>query len=272
MIQDHPTSEHPAWRLIGQEVLGLAATAALYPFGLRPSRRRTARSAEQRSVVLIHGYMANRSTLFPVEAWLRMRGVKQVLSFDYASSRGVEAGARALREYLRRHVRGGRVDLVCHSLGGLVARVYLQELGGARRVDRCVTLGTPHRGTYNAYWLTSRVGGELRPDSALLRRLEASRANAAGVRFLSLVAGSDNLVIPRVFAGHERELHFADVGHLSMLFSPRVLATVADFLCAEPEPVAEVPAAAGSQRYSTSGSLSGAGLTPNATARNPRFS
>lgn len=236
MIQDHPVSEHPAWRLIGQEALGLVASAALYPFGLRSSRRRTARSAEQRTVVLIHGYMANRSNLFPVEAWLRMRGVKQVLSFNYRSGDGVEPAAQALRDYLRRHVRGGRVDLVCHSLGGLVARVYLQELGGARRVDRCVTLGTPHRGTYNAYWLTSRVGSELRPDSPLLRRLEATRAKAERVEFLSIVAGSDNLVIPRVFSGHERELHFADVGHVSMLFSPRVLGTIAEFLGAGAEP------------------------------------
>ena len=44
------------------------------------------------------------------------------------------------------------------------------------------------------------------------------------------MAGADNLVIPRVFSGHERDLYFADVGHLSMLFSPRVLATIAEFL------------------------------------------
>lgn len=230
MIQDHPVSEQPAWRLIGREALGFVAAAALYPFGIADTRARTPRRADQRTVVLVHGYLANRSTLFPVAAWLRLCGVKQVLTYNYRSSRGVEQAAHGLRDFLRRRVRGGRVDLVCHSLGGLVARVYLQELGGARRVDRCVTLGTPHRGTYNAYWLLSRVGGELRPDSTLLRRLEASRANAARVQFLSVVAGSDNLVIPRVFSGHEGELHFADVGHVSMLFSPRVLATVAEFL------------------------------------------
>ena len=50
------------------------------------------------------------------------------------------------------------------------------------------------------------------------------------MRYLSLVAGSDNLVVPRVFAGHEREIHVPDLGHVSMLFSPRVLRMVADFL------------------------------------------
>ncbi len=230
MIQDYRASERPAWHSIAQEALGVAAAAALFPFGIKRPRRRTPRQPNQRTVVLIHGYLTNRSALFPVAAYLRLRGVKQILSFNYSSSTGVEQAALTLRGYLRRHVRGGRIDLVCHSLGGLVARVYIQELGGARRVDRCVTLGTPHRGTYNSYWLNSRVGSELRPDSPLLSRLHGSRANASNVRFLSLTAGSDNLVVPRVFASHERVIHVPDLGHVSMLFSPRILRMVADAL------------------------------------------
>lgn len=230
MIQDYGVSERPAWYLIGQELLGVTAAAALYPFGIQRSSRRTPREPDQRTIVLVHGYLANRSTLYPLAAYLRLRGAKQVLSFNYSSTLGVEQAARALREYLRRHVQGGRIDLVCHSLGGLVARLYIQELGGARRVDQCITLGTPHRGTYNSYWLNSRVGDELRPDSSLLSRLNGSRPGDSRVRFLSLIAGSDTLVVPRVFASHEREVHLPDLGHVSMLFSPRVLRTVADSL------------------------------------------
>ena len=127
-------------------------------------------------------------------------------------------------------MRGGRIDLVCHSLGGLVARTWLQELGGARRVDRCITLGTPHQGTYNAYWLASRVGRELRPDSELLARLEASRPCAQQVRFTSIVAGSDNIVVPRVFSANDEIVHLPDLGHVGLLFSPRVFRTVGELL------------------------------------------
>src|SRR5262245_50881162 len=158
------------------------------PFGIRSPRRRTPRARDQRTVVLVHGYLANRSTLFPLAAYLRLRGVKQILHFDFDSRAGVERAACGLREFLRRHVRGGRIDLVGHSLGGLVARVYVEALGGARRVDRCITLGTPHRGTYNSYWLWSRVGGEPRPDSRLLVRLADSTPAVRSVRFLSLIA------------------------------------------------------------------------------------
>ncbi len=242
MIQDYPASTQPVWRLLAQEALAFAAAAALFPFGIRRPRRRTPRQPDQRTVVLVHGYLANRSTLFPLAAYLRLRGMRQVLSFNYASSAGIERAALDLREYLRRHVRGGRIDLVCHSLGGLVARVYLQELGGSRRVDRCITLGTPHRGTYNSYWVWSRVGAELRPDSPLLSRLQASRSNASGVRFVSFVAGSDNLVVPRVFANHEHEVHLPDLGHVSMLFSPRVLRLIADHLTPSEAPAGDARA------------------------------
>ncbi len=108
--------------------------------------------------------------------------------------------------------------------------MYLEQLGGARRVDRCITLGTPHRGTYNAYWLASRVGRELRPDSALLERLAASQANGSRVRFTTIVAGSDNIVIPRVFAAGDDLIYVPHLGHLGMLFSPSVFRAVADRL------------------------------------------
>src|SRR5205823_12521155 len=98
---------------------------------------------------------------------------------------------------------------------------------GARRVDRCIMLGAPLSGTYNAYWLTSRVGRELRPGSPLLRRLEATREAAGSVRFSSIVAGSDNIVIPRVFSAAEGELiHVPDLGHMGLLFSPAVFRAV----------------------------------------------
>jgi triacylglycerol esterase/lipase EstA (alpha/beta hydrolase family) len=124
-------------------------------------------------------------------------------------------------------VRGGSIDLVCHSLGGLVARVYVQQLGGARRVNQCITLGTPHHGTYMSYWVPSRVGRELRPDSPLVARLRALRQQTQAVRFLSIVAESDGLIVPRVFATHEEVVRVPDMGHSGMLFSPRVFRIIA---------------------------------------------
>lgn len=229
-VNDYPPSRRPTWRLVAEELLAAGAAGLLYPFGILGDKRRTPRQREQRTVVLVHGFLANRSTLMPLAAYLRMQGMGQQLFFNYASTAGVEAAARALRDFLRRRVRGGRIDLVCHSMGGVVSRVYIQQLGGARRVDACVTLCTPHRGTYNSYWVPSRVGRDLRPDSPLMARLHETRQQAEQVRFLSIAAGADNIVIPRVYAAHNEEVCIPDVGHLGILFSPRVFRLVHDHL------------------------------------------
>jgi pimeloyl-ACP methyl ester carboxylesterase len=43
-----------------------------------------------------------------------------------------------------------KLILVCHSMGGLVARYFCEHLGGAAEVRRIFTFGTPHRGSLKA--------------------------------------------------------------------------------------------------------------------------
>lgn len=231
VISDFPTQvEHPG-RLIAFEALANLSALLLYPFGFRSSNRRTARAKDQKTIVFVHGYLSNPSCFLPLAGYLRARGHSRTLAYRYPAHIGIEQAAIGLRDYLKSHVRGGRIDLVCHSLGGLVARVYLQNLGGTRRVDSCVTLGTPHRGTYSAYWLWSRVGRELRPDSDVIARIRSTASRAKSVRFLSVTAGSDNIVLPRVFAKCENDTFYVPkLGHMGLLFSPQVFHKIHSFL------------------------------------------
>jgi pimeloyl-ACP methyl ester carboxylesterase len=230
---EDPSPPGRAGQTIGREALALVGATLLYPFGWISRPKRLPRLAEQRTVVLIHGYLANPSCFTALQCYLRLRGHRQILSYRYRPGDSVEASAIGLKAFLKSHVRGGRIDLVCHSLGGLVAAVYLSELGGARRVDRCITLGTPHRGTYNAYWILGRIGRDLRPGSTLLRRLRAARVKSRRVLFTSIVGAADNIILPRAFAaGRDRRdtVVLPEIGHMGLLFSPVVFRVVADRL------------------------------------------
>ena len=58
----------------------------------------------------------------------------------------------------------GRVIVVAHSMGGLVARYWMGPLGGWRVCRALITLGTPHRGAPKALdWVVGgvRVGGRV---------------------------------------------------------------------------------------------------------------
>lgn len=58
-----------------------------------------------------------------------------------------------------------KIDLVGHSLGGLVARSYLQEYSPDGLVDQIITLGSPHQGITEAY--KAWAGGDLPEDGAM---------------------------------------------------------------------------------------------------------
>ncbi len=85
--------------------------------------------------------------------------VRQVVKFPYdwrASNRwaahALDAKVRPLLHDWRNGPGGAdaKLWLVCHSMGGLVARYFLEHLGGAEITRRLVTIGTPHRGAPKA--------------------------------------------------------------------------------------------------------------------------
>jgi hypothetical protein len=227
MVRDYPASEQPVWRLVAQEAAAFAAAGLLLPFGLRGTRAHTPRRRDQRTIVLVHGYMANRSTLLPLAAYLRMLGLGPVLiRLPLGRRRGggrdpaarLAAAARARRSTSSATAWAGSWrGPTCRSSAARAAST------AASRSARRTAAPTTPTGCGRAWAATA-------PDSALLARLDASRGAAEGVHFVSIVAGSDNLVLPRVFAAHEEEVVVSDLGHLAMLFSPTVLKHVADEL------------------------------------------
>jgi pimeloyl-ACP methyl ester carboxylesterase len=218
-------------RAIVREGLSYLAHGVLWPLGRRRAAVPPAAGRETRTVVFVHGLGANRAGFLPLQTYLRALGHRWQYAVNIRRAGSVEALALQLRHDLRRAVRGGRIDLVAHSLGGLVSRYYLQQLGGARRVDRLITLGTPHGGTHAANFLPSRLVRQLLPDGPFIRHLNALPP-PAGVQVTSLVAGRDLLVQPTEAArcpfGNARR--FDDLGHVELLFRPTVFSEVARIL------------------------------------------
>jgi len=206
----------------------MLAHGVLMPFGVRCTRPKRERHREQRTVVFVHGLATNRSGFFPLQAYLRLQGHDRQLAFNYRSAGSIERQARRLKVAIDESVGGGRIDLVAHSLGGLVSRCYLQLLGGARRVDRLITLGTPHHGTHAANFLPSAFVRQLLPDSAFLQYLNAHPVPER-LRATSIVAGRDLLIQPVDSARCPFGEHvvFEDLGHVELLFRPRVFSEIA---------------------------------------------
>jgi pimeloyl-ACP methyl ester carboxylesterase len=100
-------------------------------------------------VVLVHGFLGDRTNFRAVEQALMARGVTNTAYFEYAPRLDWPRLATRLRraiEEIRVTTGVRRVDVVGHSLGGLVAR-YLVDADPVAPIRRLVTLGAPYFGT-----------------------------------------------------------------------------------------------------------------------------
>jgi len=116
-------------------------------------------------VMLIHGFLGG------AETWARFAGHLREHRFDSVVSeyftRGkkddsIPAQSRLLGEYIEGQVRDyaragivlGRVDIVAHSMGGVISRYYAEKMD-ATNVRRILMVGTPNHGVS---YLSTRVG------------------------------------------------------------------------------------------------------------------
>lgn len=149
-------------------------------------------------IVLVHGLGGNRGTWWPLRAYLMAHGQRRIFAMGYEEG-SIEEHAGTLRGFIERVkiVTGEeRVDIVAHSLGGVIARYAIQRLGTADSVRTLITLATPHQGTYAAHYANTPLTVPLRPDSPLIRDLNAEDPTGFGVRIVCVCSDRDVYVVP----------------------------------------------------------------------------
>jgi len=69
---------------------------------------------------------------------------REIYFFNYDWRKSNEYNAKELHKFI--NSLGTEVDLVCHSMGGLVASSYYEKYGLNGKVDKIITCGTPYEG------------------------------------------------------------------------------------------------------------------------------
>ena len=170
-------------------------------------------------VVMVHGLDCDKSNWRALTKLLAGEGY-QVAYFTYPSDQPIADSA----EFFGRHLAGLRQTLpktplhvLAHSMGGLVARTYIEGPDYCGGVDRLILLATPNAGSdwakyrlaleaqehyslskhepkWRWTWLITdglgEAGTDLKPGSKFLKELNA-RPRRDGVRY-TIVAGSKN--------------------------------------------------------------------------------
>jgi pimeloyl-ACP methyl ester carboxylesterase len=161
--------------------------------------------------MLVHGFLGSRTNFRAIEDALAVRGVVNFAHFEYRPRLDWPRLATRLGhaiDDLRNRTGVRKVDVIGHSLGGLVAR-YLVDMRADAPVRRLVTIGAPY------------FGARLPPNE------------------LAIFGASDPLIpVPHpAYAPHGPHLHpggrcvvVPDCGHWGLLAHDRVLHEVARFL------------------------------------------
>jgi triacylglycerol lipase len=240
------------------ESVWVAAHVATYPLGLLRERQRNVdrygyedlrprqrgllvRDVEAAGtpILQLHGMIDNRAIFALLTRKLRGHGFHRVVTLNYSPvTNDIRVAAQELAGEIEALVaRTGfeRIHVVGHSLGGLIARYYVQRLGGDARVHTLVTLGTPHQGSFAAHLVPAKLGRQLRPGSDLFAEL-SNPARGCTTRHVAFWSDLDQLILPHDNARlvhpdlHVRNVLVHGVGHLSLPINTRVAREVAQVL------------------------------------------
>jgi len=220
-----PGRWQPVLRTMLRETLVLAHLVPLWPLGLLPCPVRRM-PPETVPIVMVHGLFQNRICWWWMARRLRRLGHRHVICFNLSPWHNVESATELLAKQIDRlrHRHGiRRVALVTHSMGGMLARNYVQRRGGADKVATLVQLAAPNQGSKLAPFAVTPLGLSLLPGSDFLQRLAAATL-PDGCPVTSIYSRDDNMVLPAScgYLPEARNIELDGLGHSSVLFNERV--------------------------------------------------
>ena len=192
---------------------------------------------QQNPVLLVHGINDTGAVFNKMASYLREQGLS-VHTVDLVPNNGAEVLdklAQQVANYTSTTFEAKQpFDLVGFSMGGLVSRYYIQRLGGIDRVQRFITISSPHKGTIVAYgtWLAGAV--QMRPNSDFINDLNSDVEMLKQLNFTSIWTPYDLMILPAESSqlGIDKEVILPVILHPLMLTDIRALRIVAKALIA----------------------------------------
>jgi pimeloyl-ACP methyl ester carboxylesterase len=195
-----------------------------------------------RPVVFVAGLGGTRGNFLPLRWLLWLAGRRRTYALACDTTQTIDRMAVGFAAFVQQVVRrnklppGAKVDVVAHSMGGLIARLAIEDERVRSRIGTLVTMGTPHSGSHLARFGAFANAINLRPESAVVARLEAQvpwRGPPSQPRLVCLWSRADVIVLPAGSARVEgaENVELTGFTHYSYLLdptaAPRLLAALA---------------------------------------------
>lgn len=170
-------------------------------------------------VLLIHGLDDTIRIFDRMAPFLQAHG-RKVHAIGLTPSNGdvgLEHLAQQVADYVATSFAADQsLDLIGFSMGGIVSRYYLQRLGGLCRVQRFISLASPHHGTWTAYCRQNIGARQMRPNSPFLQDLNQDVQALAAISVTSIWTPMDLMIIP----AHSSELPIGQNLQIPVAYHP----------------------------------------------------
>ncbi|MFI0231744.1 esterase/lipase family protein [Streptomyces sp. NPDC017086] len=181
-------------------LLAVLAAVALAAFGM--SGTAGAAADGRTPVVFVHGFTGNATNWVTAEAVFRADGYSSgdLFTYDYNWSQSNAVSAAGLAAYVRGVLAttGARqVDIVNHSMGGIVSDWYIKKLGGQPYVRHLASIAGANHGTTAAgACLVNLSCVEMFPGSAFLATLNAGDETPGDTQYATWYSPCDGVILP----------------------------------------------------------------------------
>ncbi len=105
-----------------------------------------------------------------------------------------------IREIRRDH-QTEEVDIVAHSMGGLISRAYIRYLQGETTTKRVITFESPHHGVplaaiplFPRIMISENLRRQVKPGSDFLDKLNETDETPGSVRYTSIISKNDGYI------------------------------------------------------------------------------
>lgn len=223
-------------------------------FAKQDSQLRPGPAEDWPPLVFVHGLGGSSGDFFTMSTLFWLSGRKRSYRVAFGPAKGIEQLAEHLVEYVTKVCKvndESRVDLIAHSMGGVVARLALGYMGLAHNVENFISLGVPHAGTYPARYGNSKTLHDLRPGSELMKKLN-SLTIPDSVKTACLWSKNDLFVLPPESACLDGTLNIemSPFTHYSYLLDPRSFEVVRIILEGRPDLIPGIRAGRGQGKNS----------------------
>jgi len=212
--------------LISSELFYDLLALSSIPFGLIKKKNPFLKRGET-PVLLLHGLFVNKASWFWFKYRLKQQGFNNVITMNLSSWHNEEVLTELVAkkvDELRHQVGVNKINIIGHSMGGLIARNYIQLRGGSDKVEQLICLGSPHHGSKLATFTLDPLGKLLIPNSDFLQRLNQSPV-PVGVITTNIYTSKDNMVLPNESCRitWAKNIVLDRMGHTALIYRKSVL-------------------------------------------------